>query len=155
MKKITTREMKWINKGKYKNLSYNRIEATGKNSYFYAISDENFSFSSSHQLTNKNYSIYISISDITYIKFDIQENPIIIISIKGYESKTVISNNSLNYNDKINITLERNKNSFSFIIQDKKISEISLPAAEKAITFGFLFNNNDFAKINDIKYRKK
>ena len=154
MKKITPREMKWINKGNYKNLSYNRIEAKGKNSFLYAISDEDFSFSSTHQLNNNNYSIFVSISDITYIKLNIQKNPVLIISIKGSESKTIINNNSYNIENKINITLVRKKNSFYLTIEDQKISEISLPAANDAISFGFLFNNNEFAKINDIKYLK-
>lgn len=155
MKKITLREMKWINKGKYKSLSYNKIEAKGNNSFLYGISNEDFIFSSSHKLTSQNYSLYISITDKTFIKLDINNNLILNISINGYESNTIINNeNIINYNSLL-IEIEREQNNIKLKINNIFISSVYLPAAMDAISFGFLFNNKEFVEISDVKYSKK
>lgn len=155
MKKITPREMKWINKGKYRNLGYNRIEAKGNNSYFYAISNEDFTFKSNHYLNNKDYSIYISISDITYIKLNINDDLSITTSIKGYKVETSIEKNNYINLDNIIISINRVNDNFEILVNESTILKTNLPAAKDAVTFGFLFNNEHFVKIDNIQYIKK
>ncbi len=154
MKRITVREMKWINKGNYKNLSYDTIEAKGKNSFLYAISDENFTFKSTHYKTENNYSLYIPISDITFIKFDLNTSLFLTTSIKGYKVVNNFSSILNNDEQSFSLSINREADNINISINDTIISKVNLPAAKKAISFGFLFNNKDFVKIDKIKYDK-
>lgn len=155
MKKVTTRELKWINKGYIKKLSYNKFEAKGKNSFFYCVSDENFTLSFSSNPKAKNYSFIISISDKTFYSLNFNENISIVTSINGYKTETFIDKDFIKNPDKFNIKIERNSNCFNLFIDEKFLSSATLPAAMDAISFDYLFNNKEFIEINDFLYIKK
>ena len=154
MKRITVREMKWINKGNYRNLKYDRIEAKGNDSFLYAISDENFNFYSTHYITENEYSLYIPISDITFIKFDLNTSLSLTTSIKGYKVVNNFSNLIKDLDESFSLSLKREEDYIYIFINDYMISKVNLPAAKNAISFGFLFNNKEFVKIDNIKYNK-
>ena len=154
MKRITVREMKWINKGNYRNLKYDRIEAKGNDSFLYAISDENFNFYSTHYKTENEYSLYIPISDITFIKFDLNKTLTLTTSIKGYISVNNYSNLIKDLDESFSLSLKREEDYIYIFINDYMISKVNLTAAKNAISFGFLFNNKEFVKIDNIKYNK-
>lgn len=155
MKKITPREMNWINKGYIKNLSYNRFEAKAKDSYFLAVSDENFEFSNTISLNSKDFSIIVSISEKTFISVSIDENISIVSSNNGYITETFLDKKYIENNDSINISIHRDVDNFSFYIDKDLIAKTTLPAAKDAISFGYYFNNKDFIKITNFLYIKK
>jgi len=155
MKKITPREMNWINKGYIKNLSYNRFEAKADDSYFLAVSDENFEFSNTLSLNSKDFSIIVSISEKTFISVTIKDNLSIISSINGYITQTFLDKKYLENKDKIDISIQRDVDNFSFYIDKDLIAKTTLPAAKDAISFGYYFNNKDFIKITNFLYLKK
>jgi hypothetical protein len=155
MKKITPREMKWINKGFIKSLSYNRFEAKGNDSYFLAVSDEDFEFISSVSLLNRNVSLIISITEKTFFSLNIEKDAFITISINGFKSIVNLNSSIYDNKDYLKIKIVREKDSFSFFIEDELISKATLPASLDAISFGYCFTNNEFVKVKDILYIKK
>ncbi len=155
MKKITPREMKWINKGYIKSLSYNRFEAKGNDSYFLAVSDEDFEFINSLSLKNKNVSLIISITEKTFFSLNIEKEAFITTSINGFQSIVNLNSSIYDNKDYLQIKIIREKESFSFLIEDELVSKATLPAASNAISFGYHFTNNEFVKVRDILYIKK
>ena len=155
MKKITPREMKWINKGNIKSLSYNRFEAKGNDSYFLAISDEDFEFNSSISLKNRNVSLVVSITEKTFFSLDLNNEIFITTSFSGYKSKTKINSSFFETKDFLKTKLLRELDTFSFFIEDTLIAKATLPAAKDAISFGYYFTNNEYIEVKDILYVKK
>ena len=155
MKKITPREMTWINKGNIKNLSYNRFEAKGRNSCFLAVSDENFEVSNTVSLNSRNYSFIVSITERSYFSLNIGDSLSVTTSINNYKSETNIDNKYIDNKKTIEIKLERVSNSFSFYIDNIFITKATLPSSKEAISFGYYFNNSEFIKVTDFLYIKK
>lgn len=155
MKKITPREMNWINKGKIKSLSYNRFEAKGDDSYFLAVSDENFEFNSSISLKHRNISLIVSITEKTFFSLDFNNEISVTTSFNGYKTITNVINKSFNNKEMLKTKLIREKDTFSFFIEDTLISKATLPAAKDAISFGYYLTNNEFVDVKDIIYLKK
>lgn len=155
MKKITAREFKWINKGVIKNLTYNKFYAKGNNSYFLAVSNEDFEVTSSLSLENRDYSFIVSITDKTFFSLNVNNNLSITTSIRGYKSNTNVDSKYLKDRDTLNVKLKRENESFSFFINDILISSATLPASKDAVSFGFYFNNKEFTQVSNFSYIKK
>lgn len=160
MKKPTIREMRWTNKGFIKSHSYNKFESKAQDSMFLGESDEDFEITCSIKQSKNEQGFIICLTDSTYFSILVTDNIVINTSIKGYKTKCNIPITPfLDNNEYIKLKVVRNCDEIEYYLELQSkyefIAKSILPGAKLALSFGFVFKNNEILSVQDFYYNKK